>query len=172
MIDREAEQRVEAQHLLQQLRAGAIDDQHVANALHSFGDARLLEARADVERYLTHPDPNIRHMALHVLTLHFDLQDHWQTAVDFLLHDPVHTRRVDGAEALGWLKRDTQDRGTLEILAQVVRNKAEEEEVRSAAYAAMREILHEDREEQMRLLDLDWDLERDADWAFVDSFLS
>lgn len=172
MIEREAEQRAEAQRFLRELRAGTIDDQHVAEALHTFGNAMLLESQADVERYLTHPDPNIRHMALHVLTNHFGLQAHWQTAVDFLMHDPVHTRRVDGANALGSLKRNTRDQQTLKILAGVVRDTEEETEVREAAYRAMRRIWQDDPEEQAHIIDLDWDLEKDADWGFVDSFLA
>jgi hypothetical protein len=170
MMDRMIEQRAEAQHVLQALRAGSIDDEHLSSALHLLGEADLREAQADVESYLTHPNPNIRHMALHVLIFHFDLQAHWQTAVDFLLRDPVHTRRVDGANALGSLKRGTQDHRTLEILAGVVRNGEEEIEVRDAAYAAMRRVWRDDPEEQVALIDLDWDLEKDADWHFVDLY--
>lgn len=31
----------------------------------------------------------------------------------------------------------------------------------------MRQVVRFDPEEQARLLDLDWELEQDADWAFV-----
>jgi len=73
---------------LEDFRVGKIDESEWVSMINRFGRAYLIEARPDVERFLTSEKPLLRYTALHILTLYFKLQDHWKTAIDFLLYDP------------------------------------------------------------------------------------
>lgn len=161
-----------ARAVLEEFHAGKINKSKLYSTIHLFGQADLIEARPDVERFLTNERPDLRSIALHVLTLHFKLQEHWQTAVDFLLYDPDISCRSKGASALEWLKRNTRDSRTLSILASVATNKNEEIGVRGDAYTAMRGIFSYDNEEQLHIIDHNFNLERDADWEFVRTCLN
>jgi len=129
------------------------------------------EARPEVESFLKSEDPELRFVALKVLTLYWHLEEHWETAKQFLEHDPDTECRMKGASALADLKRSTQDRPTLTILAHVVRNRQERPLVRQAAYAAMKAIFHYDPREELHLAAKKIDLEREVDWKMVDSYL-
>ena len=140
-------------------------------AIHEFGDENFIEARPEVEHFLTSDDPRLRYIALHVLTQHFGLQEYWGTALTFLRHDPDEDCRRMAASSLASLKRNTKDTKTLEALARSVSNKSEDEDVRIRAYTAMREVLDFDGREQMRIVGPEFDLERDADWQMIHSYI-
>ena len=68
--------------------------------------------------------------------------------------------------------RGTQDMQTLQILATTVTNTDENKFVRETAYRAMRQIFHDDVQEQWAMSISSYDLQRDADWEWVATFLS
>lgn len=131
----------------------------------------FLEARPEVERFLSSTDPELRMVALKVLTRYWQLPEHWSTALHFLQQDPDTECCMQGANALGSLKANTGDPLTLNVLAQVVSNEQEEALVRQATYAAMRNIIHSDPREQFRLAAHDIDLTKEVDWKMVNSYL-
>ena len=124
-----------------------------------------------VEGFLTHPDPQLRSIALEVLTRHWRLKEHWNTARNFLERDPDKECRINGASALAILKRNTQDRPTLSVLARVVRNEQETRLVREAAYAAMRSVIRYDPREQFHLAAKGINSAQEIDWKMVDAYL-
>ncbi len=164
---------MEREQLIQQLqdiRQGRLPESELYSTIHGFGRQHFLEARQDVERLLKHSDPQIRKIALHVLTKDWRLSEHWETAHSFLLHDPDIDCRMQGASALGTLKMNTQDHRTLSVLAKVVTNQQEVPIVRETAYAAMRGILHFDPREQFRLASKGI-ATQEMDWNMVQSYL-
>lgn len=165
------EKKQEAQERLELLRQGNLADIEIPSALFTFGKAEYLEARPDVERLLTNPEPEIRKTALKVLTSYWYLDDYWETARDFLEHDPDADCRAEGAFALEELKRDSGDRKTLVLLANVVKNEQEDEYIRTRAYQAMRSIAHFNIEEHRRWMGEGFTFEKDVNWAFVDACL-
>ncbi len=157
---------------LENLRQGKLSSPEMYHAIHEFGRAGFEAARPDIERLLTSDDPELRYIALETLTRHFRLAEHYETAKQFLEHDPDVDCRMMGASALKGFKRNTHDRRTLGILARVVRNDKETPIVRKAAYAAMLGVRHYNMQEQLRYVTKRIDLEHEVDWAMVDSYLS
>lgn len=162
-----------SEYTLDDLRRGVIPPGALYSTIHDLGREHVEEAIPDIERFLTHDDPQLRYVALEVLTLHFKLSQHWETARRFLDQDPDDDCRRIGASSLGTLRRNTQDITTLRVLAPVVRNIAENLSVREAAYLAMREIIKFDAHEQFSTFHGGSDIDHEAsvDWAFVDSYL-
>lgn len=140
------------------------------HAIHELGHARCLSAQAAIERFLNHDDPNLRYVALEVLTTHFRATEHRQTAIDFLRHDPFVLNRIRGASGIMDLKLNTRAARVLRALARGVRDASEETGVRGASYAPMRGIIAYDPAEQSDLSGRDLDFETDIDWALVDSY--
>jgi hypothetical protein len=103
--------------------------------------------------------------------LHFTLQQHWETARQFLEQDPDSDCRRMGASSLGILRKNTQDSTTLRVLAPVVRNTAENPFVRQTAYRAMRGIIRYDPREPLGKPTPEFSFPEDVDWALVDSYL-
>jgi hypothetical protein len=157
---------------LQDLQHGNMSLNEMYHVIREFGRENFLEARQDVERFLTHPDPKLRGLALEVLAVHWGLTDSWYMARAFLEQDPDEECRMRGALALEVLKRNIQDRDTLLVLARVVCYPKEASSVRQAAYAAMLGIIHFDPQEQLSLAEKGLDLDQEIDWNMVKSYLS
>lgn len=120
-------------------------------ALVAFGKGHFLEARPEIEKFLSSDDPEMRKTALLVLVFGFGLYDYLDTARQFLEHDPdVHVRMI-GASALGTIMRNTSNEHTLALLASVVRNDKEDTFVRRTAYAEMRSVLQDNPREHFTL---------------------
>jgi len=156
--------------LVEDLRQGKISSSEMYQTIHEIGRENVREARPLVEHFLTNEDAQLRSIALEVLTNHWRLSAYWQTAKDFLEHDPDEDCRMRGASALQALKMNTQHRPTLAVLARVVRNEREETIVREAAYAAMKGVLHYDPREQFKLASRGTNLSQEVDWKMVDSY--
>jgi hypothetical protein len=160
----------ELEMMLRTLRQKDLPPREVYRSIQAFGEMNFQQARQEVERYLWHEDPELRMVALKVLTRYWQLPQHWQTARAFLEQDPDRECRMKGANALAYLKTDTQDEPTLRVLAEVVRNREEHDLVRQSAYAAMHAILHYSPKEHFRLIGKDMDLEKEVDWELVSRY--
>jgi hypothetical protein len=158
-------------HQMRNLQQGKMSSHEMYHTIHEFGREDFLEARPVVESFLTHEDAQLRYIALEVLTNHWRLAEHWQTARDFLEHDPDEDCRRRGASSLALLKMNTKDRSTLAILARVVSNGREDKIVRIAAYAAMKGVIHFDPREQFKMASRGLNLSQDVDWGMVESYL-
>ena len=167
----EKKSREELASLLEALRHDKMSAREVYHAIQAFGELNFQEAQSEVERFLKSEDPELRFIALKVLTRYWHLEKHWKTAQDVLEHDPDEDCRFRAAHALAGLRRNTQDRSTLKVLARVVRNEQEKRVVREAAYAAMREIIHYNPREQLHIASRGFDLAKEIDWKMVDSYL-
>jgi HEAT repeat protein len=140
-------------------------------ALFELGSAQVLDAIPVIERFLTHANPDFRRLALQSLVFDYHLQRHWETARQMLHRDPDVDVRMMAAAALGRLRRSTQDRVTLRILANLVRDEDEDTFVRQDAYDAMLSVLQPDswpRFGMLRTIDLD----TNVDWDMVDFYLA
>jgi hypothetical protein len=164
-------QEKELAQILENIHRDQLGGRELYHAIHEFGRNHFLEARKDVEGFLTSSDPQLRALALEVLVNHWRLSDFEKTSRNFLEHDPDKECRVKGASALEVLKRNTKDRHTLSVLARVVRNSEEELIVRDAAYAAMRGVIHYDPREQFFLASNGITSLQEIDWEMVNSYL-
>lgn len=153
------------------LQQGKIPHKEIYHTIREFGRENFCEARPVVERFLTHEDEQLRYIALEVLTNHWRLAEHWQTARDFLEHDPDDDCRRMGASSLEALKMNTKDRLTLEVLARVVCNEQEDGMVRVSAYEAMHSVIHFDPRKQFKMTCKGTSLLREIDWNMVKSYL-
>lgn len=156
---------------LEAIRKGTLSKREIYRAIQAFGEMNFQEARPEVERLLHHEEPELRHVALKVLTRYWRLPEHWKTAREVLEHDPDAECRIRAATDLGSLKMNTQDKATLAVLAQVVQNQQEDFIVRASAYAAMKAVLHYDPREQFHLAAHSLDFEHEVDWELVNSYL-
>jgi HEAT repeat protein len=152
--------------MLNAIRANEYRPDEIRAAIEEFGDAHYWEAVPEMKKLLTHEDSDVRYSALEVLTLNFRLPELWESAREFLEHDPDSNCRMLGASCLQVLKRNTGDERTLAVLAQVVSKEDERKLVRKAAYLAMRGVIAYDRKEQRTGLRT-FDLEKDVDWDLV-----
>ena len=166
MRDRPAELR----SLLARFRAGRIPEEAVYALIHDFGEAACMEAKPDVEALLTHPDPELRYIALNVLTLHWMCSEHRRTCEEFALEDADSENRGMGVAGLGALLRGTRDPEALALLLRIFRNEGEEWLVRDSAYCSILYVLGRPASEQppaTRRLDhtrdVDWDRIREAE---------
>ncbi len=150
----------ELERLLDELRRGALNNREIYRTVQAFGEHNFQIARPEVEALLHSDDFELRFVALKVLTRYWHLTEHWETARQVLLHDPEVDCRFRAAHDLGALERNTQDRRTLTVLADVVCNEEEDQIVRKVAYAAMLEVLAYNAKEQWRVTinRVDWDL--------------
>lgn len=171
-MEQEEKSREELLQLLRELRQGKLSSQAIYEALNDFGRVGFLEARADVEQLLSHPDQEVRYMALEVLTLDWHIHEHWKTALDVLEHDPDDENRIRAAGILSALKKNTQDRQVLQTLARTIRNENNDMQLRKVAYYAMESVLHDPgpraRLERHRQ---PFDPVKDIDWNLVNSYL-
>ena len=161
-------QQTEVRKSLMEYRAGRISPFDYSDLILKWGKAGLLEAQPDIEPFLTHPKTRLRCQALHALA-RFRLQEHWPTAVKFLLYDPEYAARIEGANALGWLKKNTQDHRTLGVLASVVKDPYEDDGVRTSAYSTMRSVAYGDWKAPKGPDGQYFDLDRDADWNLINA---
>lgn len=133
----------------------------------SLGKNRYVPAIPTIEAFVQDADPTVRAEALKVLIRYYKLDRHWETARQFLLHDPSEWPRIVAAQVMGELRRDTGDPQTLAVLASVVLNTDEEPLIRGNAYAAMEMIRHYDPAvHHTRAAKHIGDI-ADVDWAWV-----
>ena len=155
---------------LQDLRANKIPRSNLYFIISEFGDDHYTPAIPDIKRFLTSEDHSLRYIALEVLALNFRLPECWQIARDFLEHDPDHnpdsSNRLLAASVLGLMRRNTQDRETLSILAHVVANDQENRILRGSAYIAMREIIAYNAQERIKRLNT-FNPATDVDWSLI-----
>jgi HEAT repeat protein len=163
------EQQAKARKSLMEYRAGRIPYSKYQTSILQWGKAGLLEARPDIEPFLNSPNANLRGQALQTL-VRLGLQEFWSTAVRFFLYDPDYGVRIEGANALGCLKKNTQDRRTLGILASVVSDIYEEDSIRSTAYYNMRVVTY-GKQRPTGPSSNPFFVGRDFDWDFVRSNL-
>jgi len=161
----------ELEQQLQELRQGKLSHDETYHMVATFGKQHYLEAHPDIERLLGHENAELRNIALVVLGFDWHREEHWETALHMLQHDPDDNNRLTAASVLGTLKVNTGDRLVLQALAQVVHNAHEDLFVRKAAYFAMKAILHYDYVEQRASLRKPFEPEQDVDWELVNSYL-
>jgi hypothetical protein len=162
----------ELEHLLALLQQGKLHGREVYRAVQLFGENHFLQARPEVEALLHSDAPDVRFVALKVLTQYWRLSEHWETARSVLFHDPDTECRFRAAGNLGSLEMNTQDERTLELLAQVVCNTQEEPVVRESAYAALLGVLHYDPREQFHIATRSFDFNKEVDWPLVQRYRS
>lgn len=165
----------ELEHLLILLQQGKLQGREIYRAVQLFGENHFLKARPEVEALLQSDAPDLRSVALKVLTRYWRLSEHWNTARFVLLHDPDEECRFRAAHDLGSLMMNTRDQRTLELLAQVICNRQEEPVVRESAYTALLSVLHYDPREQFGIVTHSFDfedLDKIIDWQLVRRYYS
>lgn len=168
----EKKSREELNRIRVALHNNTLSARETYHAIQLFGEMNFQEARPEVEQYLTSDNPELRFVALKVLTRYWHLQEHWETARKVLLCDADEDCRFRAADALADLKCNTQDQQTLKVLARVVRNEQEKAVVRISAFAGMKAVLHFDPREQFDIVKGGLDVEKKVDWKVVDAYLS
>lgn len=152
-----------------ELKSGKINTGDVYTALHILGEGGLQEEEDLVAGYLDSSDPELRHIALSVLVLHWGLRKYSERCEDLLVSDEDLHVRTMAADCLGSMLQESKDRPILQKLAQVVNDSHEDDMVRGAAYRAILRIANvplERRPPGTSLLripdDIDWDIVESA----------
>ncbi|GCE11719.1 HEAT repeat domain-containing protein [Tengunoibacter tsumagoiensis] len=161
-----------AQELLDQVQSGTILQSDLPTILEEMSRSIIPQARLVLESYLSSASPEVRSTALKMLCLYYNQQNNYLlSAEQFLLHDPAVICRVQGANMLGYLKRNTEDPAIYKILAPIVRDINENEQVRKAAYLAFCSIAFYYEDEQIQMQRADFSLQKDVNWDFIDAYL-
>ncbi len=140
--------RVELQHL----REGSVPDSHLYAAIHDLGEAAHVstgypgceglrsEAEPVVAGFLTHAKPQIRYIAVSVLTVHWDLRHYVAVLMRMSMNDPDEWVRQIAISGTGWLLRESQNREGTRFLIGIFRNSEEPSWIRESAYDGLLEI--------------------------------
>jgi hypothetical protein len=155
----------ELQLLRTRLRNGTILEEEIYHVVHRLGEAGFIEAKPEIEALLMHEDPQIRFIALNVLTLHWMCSEHRNTCEAFILYDADIDNRRLGISGLGALLEGTKDAKALELLLNIFHND-EEWILRDRAYSSILYILGKPETVQppaTRRLDY----EKDVNWKWI-----
>ncbi|GCE11720.1 HEAT repeat domain-containing protein [Tengunoibacter tsumagoiensis] len=150
---------------LTKYRAGQIETSQYAWMIDDWGKYNIVEALPEIEAFLQSSDVDVRIAALHTLTSYFRLQKYWPTARDFFLYGSDMSERSAGALALGRLQQNTQDRKTLGLLASVVADIYENDEIRKDAYQAMLLV----GSGKWEMVHSRFYIDQDANWEYINT---
>ena len=132
------------------------------------GKAHYVAAREVVAEYLQDPSGSIRGKALITLAIDFHLPEYQETARQFLLNDYDGDCKLAAISVLGYFQANANDRATLALLAEVVRDSMQNDVIRTYAYETMQDVVHSDPTKRVGQV---LSIPKDVDWAFVDSYL-
>ncbi len=122
------------------LQVGRVPKRDVYPLLLQFGEARFLDAEPTVVGFVAHPDSTLRHLAISVLTFHWNMRKYRELLEHLLREDPdPRTRRI-AAVGLGYVLRNSRDAHATELLVERLREPTEDASVREAAYGALLDI--------------------------------
>lgn len=139
---------------LGRLRDGSVPGEHLYGAIHDLGEAAHFdtgyagcdslrrEAEPIIVGFLAHDDPQIRYIAISVLTVHWDLRQHAGVLTRMGLSDPAEEVRQIAVSGLGWLLRGTLDKDATHLLIGILRDCTVPEFIRETAYEALLEVWH------------------------------
>ena len=137
---------------LQRLREGSVPDAHLYGAIHDLGEAAhvstgyagceslRLEAEPVVAGFLTHAEPQIRYIAVSVLTVHWDLRHYVDALMRMSMNDPDEWVRQIAISGIGVLLQGSQDRDGTRFLIGLFQNSEERSWIRQTAYDGLLEI--------------------------------
>jgi hypothetical protein len=131
----------EAYRIVQRLERHSGTSTELFSDLHSLGEAGRIESRAVVESYLRDSDPELRSIALGVLTFHWHLPEHWKTCVRMIEEDKDEEVCRTAVAGLGSLQTGTRDPETLAVLLRVFTNEKEAESIRMMSYSSILRVL-------------------------------
>jgi len=126
---------------LRLLRNGFLSDIEVADLAADLGTANHIEARADVEKMLSHPLFAVRFNALATLAYEWGVASNTDRIVEIALTDPDEDCRRQAAGALGSLFRGTQNKDVLAVLVSIVRDSNKEKDLRSFSYTSALDVI-------------------------------
>ncbi len=119
------------------LREGRVPHDELYFVLHEFGNADFRETEADVGRFLTHDDADLRYIAVNVLTLHWDMSKYRNELERILVNDKDPDVRRIAAVGLGHVLQGSRDSQATRLLIEKLRQVSEDVEVRQAAFDAL-----------------------------------
>lgn len=139
---------------LGRLRDGSVPREHLYGVIHDLGEAAHFdtgyagcdslrrEAEPVIVDFLANDDPQIRYIAISVLTVHWDLRQHAGVLKRMGLSDPAEEVRQIAVSGLGWLLRATQDKSAIQFLIGILRDSSQPEWIRETAYEGLLEVWH------------------------------
>lgn len=125
--------------LTERLARGDVPDLY--GTIHTLGDQGYVEAKRVIEQFLCHPDPEVRYIALNVLVLHWQCQDHRKTCERFITNETDPDNRELAVAGLGALLTSTRDPAALKLLLSLFKDEGEDPLMRSTAYRQILQIL-------------------------------
>jgi HEAT repeat protein len=133
-----------AHSLLERLREGTVPDEY--GAIHDLGEAahsttgyrgcEILRAEAEpvVAGFLADPEPNLRYIAIGVLSFHWDMTRYARVFQQVSQGDRDDSVRGMALSAMGWLLRGTRDHEAAQLLINMLRDSTQEALDRKHAY--------------------------------------
>ncbi len=146
-----------AEHLsrcmLQRFRDGTIPHgRRLYRAIHDLGEAAhsttgfhgcdnlRAEAEPVVAGFLTHTDPDLRYIAINVLSAHWDLSKYADVFRQMTLSDPDDDVRLIALSSVGWLLRSTRDHNATKFLLTIFHDPGQDTLIRRTAYEGLVEV--------------------------------
>lgn len=137
---------------LEWLREGTIPEGHLYGALHDLGEAahsstgyrgceRLrAEAEPVVAKFLAHEDPELRRIAISVLSVHWNLAKYARVLQQMSLDDPDEFIREISLDSMSFLLAGTRDPHAARFLIDVLRDTHQPDAMRQTAYEGLVEV--------------------------------
>lgn len=133
------------------------------------GESNKTSQKAEVARFLTHPAPSIRRVAISTLVLHWALVE-FESACIALIDDPdpeVQAMAVSGVASLH--TRDLSQSRAAPIVLQILRDRSRHWIVRSSAYYYIQMAMDVPKRRTLDARDA-VTFERSIDWELIDKF--
>jgi len=136
----------------QRLREGSVPEVWLYGAIHDLGEAAhagsqypgsealRTDSEPVVAGFLTHNDPQIRRIAVSVLSVHWDMKQYVQTFRVIGLNDPDESVRQYAVHSVGWLLRGSRDRDASRFLLGIFKDPIQPAWIRKTAYHGLEEI--------------------------------
>lgn len=122
------------------LRKGEVPVEELYGLVHQFGDDNFVEAEHDVAALLSHPNEQIRSIAVRVLAFHWNMKKYRGEFIQLMLEDSDDWVRAFAAAGLGAVLSGSRDPEASRALIRTLRSADELPNVREGAYAALMEI--------------------------------
>ncbi len=125
---------------LRALRGDRVSSEDLYHVIHEFGEGGFIEAEPDVAQFLVHDNPQLRYIAINVLTLHWGMVKYRRELERIIVDDGDEDVRRIAVVGLGYVLRESHDSQATRLLIAKLRDISEDIDVRQTAFDALMDI--------------------------------